>query len=443
MTQNNYQRTRLFWIGVLALFTAAMLFGLRAGLIGDMRDDVFAGVPNPGEAIGGAFGAAFLGFGFTLFLASPFLDNLGIDNVLRGAGGAFVLGALLAIAGAFTGDAVLTQKLFWLGMLLQGIGWGAQEAAINPMTTALYPEDKTHRLNVLHAWWPAGIIIGGLIGFSVTLFDIPWRLAMASALIPAVVMIGLSLNVKFPPTERASDGVSFTDMMMEIFRRPSFIIWFAAMFLTASVELAPGQWVNAALSAKLGFNAVLLLVYVSSLMFVMRHFAGHLASRFSNAGLLWLSSLFAMIGLYMMAQANGALTVLAAATIWGIGVCFMWPTMMATVSERYPRGGSWFIGLIGSAGALAIYFILPALGRMYDNAMIKYAGGGEALTALRGDGSGEAQAQLLAIEAKAAPEAFIFVAKFPVILLILFGIIWLLDCRKKIATPQNKTQAAE
>jgi MFS family permease len=190
------------------------------------------------------------------------------------------------------------------------------------------------------------------------------------------------------------------------------------MFLTASVELAPGQWVNAALSAKVGFNAVLVLVYVSMLMFVMRHFAGPLAHRLSNPGLLWMSSLLAMVGLYLMAQASSAVTVLLAATLWGTGVCFMWPTMMASVAERYPRGGSWFIGLIGSAGAMAIYFVLPLLGRMYDQSMAKYAGGAEALDALRQSGAAE---ELTTLEIKAAPEAFEFVAMFPIILLVLFG----------------------
>ena len=428
METTDYNRARLFWIGVLALFTAAMLFGLRTGLIGNMRDEIYAGVPNPGELIGGAFGAAFLGNAFTLFTASPLLDKIGIGNVLRGAAICFVLGIVFAVGAPFVGDVALSRNVFWLGMLLQGIGWGAQEAAINPMTTALYPEDKTHRLNVLHAWWPAGIVVGGLIGFGVGQFDIPWKLAMATALIPAVGVIILAMGIKFPPTEREADGVSFRDMMLEIFRSPSFLLWFGAMFLTASVELAPGQWVNVALSAKVGFNAVIVLVYVSALMFVMRHFAGRLAHRLSNPGLLWVSSLLAMVGLYMMAQADSAVTVLAAATLWGTGVCFMWPTMMASVAERYARGGSWFIGLIGSAGILAIYFVLPLLGRMYDSSMAEYAGGAEALETLRQSGATEA---ITALEVKAAPEAFEFVAMFPIVLLVLFGAIWLHDRRKK------------
>lgn len=435
-----YARSRLFWIGVLTLFTAAMLFALRAGLTGDMRADIFAGVDNPGEAIGGAIGAAFLGFGFTLFLVSPLLDALGIGNVLRGAGVCFLAGIGLVLASSVAADPSAVERIFWLGMLVQGIGWGAMEAAVNPLTTALYPSEKTHRLNVLHAWWPAGIIVGGLIGFAVSSFDIPWRVAMATALVPAAGVLVLSLGLSFPPTERAAEGVSFRDMMLEIVRAPSFLLWLGAMLLTASIELGPGAWVDAALSAKVGFNAVLLLVYVAGLMFVMRHFAGPLAHRLSNPGLLWVSSLLAMVGLFMMARAQTPALVIAAATVWGTGVCFLWPTMMASVSERYPRGGSWFIGLIGSAGAVAIYFLLPVLGRIYDSAMAERAGGTEQLASLRSAATPEAAEQLTAIEAQAAPQAFEFVAQLPLVLLVLFGAIWLYDRRRRVA---KQVEAAE
>ena len=59
------------------------------------------------------------------------------------------------------------------------------------------------------------------------------------------------------------------------------------MFLTASAELAPGSWVDIALTQTVGMPGILVLVYVSAIMFVMRHFAGPLEHRFSDMGLLW------------------------------------------------------------------------------------------------------------------------------------------------------------
>ncbi|MDY7098086.1 MAG: MFS transporter [Pseudomonadota bacterium] len=443
MQTTEYPRRKLFWIGVLTLFTAAMLFALRVGLTGDMAGDIYAGVPNPGEAIGGALGAAFLGFAFTLFLASPLLDAVGIGNVLRGAGLCLFGGTVLAIGGSTIAEGETVQTLFWLGFLVQGIGWGAMEAAVNPMTTALYPEDKTHRLNVLHAWWPAGIIAGGMIGFAVSTMEVPWRLAMASAILPALGVLALSIGVRFPPTERAADGVSFAEMLLEIVRAPSFLIWLGAMLLTVSLELGPAAWIETALSAKVGFNAVLLLVYVAGLMFVMRHFAGPLSRKFSNPGLLWVCSLAAMIGLFLMARVQSPVLVILATTIWGLGVSLLWPTMMASVSERYPRGGSWFIGLIGSAGALTIYFLLPMLGRMYDEAMAATAGGTAPLAALREANTPEAAAQLQAIEAQAAPQAFEFVAMLPIPLLVIFAAIWLFERRRAGTAPAARSTTLE
>ena len=122
--------------------------------------------------------------------------------------------------------------------------------------------------------------------------------------------------------------------MFRELRNPLFLILFASMFLTAASELAPGQWVDFALSRTVGMPGILLLVYVSALMFVMRHFAGPLVHRLSPIGLLWWSCLMAAIGLWMLSMANSPITALVAATVWGIGVCYMWPTMLGSASER-------------------------------------------------------------------------------------------------------------
>ena len=232
------------------------------------------------------------------------------------------------------------------------------------------------------------------------------------------------IGVKFPKTESAELDVSFGDMISEIFKRPSFFIWFGAMFLTAASELAPGQWVDLALTHTVGMPGILLLVYVSGIMFVARHFAGPIAHKISPVGLLWVSSLLTCLGLYMLSVANSPATGLIAATIWGAGVCFIWPTMLASAAERYPRGGAWTIGLIGSAGALSTYFVLPILGAAYDSAKLEAAGGAEAFAAMA-DGSPEQVASLI----YAAEQSFQTVALLPIALLFIFGGIWYNDRR--------------
>src|SRR5262249_54841406 len=194
--------------------------------------------------------------------------------------------------------------------------------------------------------------------------------------------------------------------------RPLFLVWFAMMFLTAALELGPGQWVDATLTRTVGFEGILLLVYISGLMFIFRHFAGPLAHRFSPVGLMWISSVLAGFGLLALGYANSPVTGLLSATVWGIGVCYMWPTMLGVTSERFPKGGAFLLGLMGTAGNLSIQFVLPWMGSIYDEFTKRAEAAGLAPEAAR---------------ASAAPVAFRYVAALALVLVVVFGLIWLRD----------------
>ena len=432
---SQFNRERLFLVGVLCLFTAAFSFVLRATVAADIQADVISPFDpvNSGQLIGSALGVAFLGFAISLFITSPILDIIGMGRMLIIAALFYIAGPLLVVSAQWLADGKGAYRLIWLGMLLNGLGWGFTESAINPMTASLYPDDKVHRMNVIHAWWPAGIIAGGLLGVIIGQLNMDWRLAMGLVMIPSLVIIPLALGQKFPKTESTNMGVSFGDMMTEIFRRPIFFVWMAAMVLTSATELAPGQWVDVALSNVVGMRGILLLVYVAGIMFVMRHFAGVIAHRISDVGLLWFSCVLAAIGLYLLSVASSPVTALLAATVWGTGVCFLWPTMISGVAHRFPRGGAWTIGLIGSAGAGTIYFVLPKLGAIYDRAKVEAAGGEAALEALT---SGP---ELNAVLTKAATVSFQTVALLPVILIFVFGALWLLERSKQTSATSQTT----
>ncbi len=412
---------RLFMIGVIALFTSAFSFSMRAALAADIKSSVFdiTNPANAGELIGGALGIAFLSSSITIFLISPLLDKIGMKNTLMIAGLSMIVGSLIIALGHFA-PPEWAYRTIWLGMLVNGIGWGCTEGTINPMTTAIYPDDKTHRLNVLHAWWPAGLIAGGLLGYFVGMTGVPWYVSVLTVIIPSLVYLALLRGQAFPKTGSAQMGVSTPEMLSQVFKSPTFIIWFAIMFLTASTELAPGQWVDIALTQVVGMRGILLLVFVSGIMFVMRHFAGPIAHRISSVGLMFVSSVLALAGLLLLSSASSPVTAIFAAFVWGMGVCFMWPTMMAIVADRYPRGGAWLIGLIASAGGLAIYFVLPELGGLYDKALADAAGGVANVSAL-------APADLAAAKAQAAAQSFKAIAYFPAILTVVFGLIILLE----------------
>jgi MFS family permease len=418
----------IYWICVLALFTAALANAVRAGAAGAMKTALLDPIDaqHSGEMIGSVLGNSFLGFALSLLVLSPLLDRIGAKRVVLLAAACFVIGPVLVLLAPSAGAGSVYMMLN-IAMVIWGFGWGATESSINPVVATLYSDDKTGKLNSLHAYWPFGFVVGGLL--SVLFFkqlNLGWEALVGLTIIPGLVLGFWAMRHQFPQTESTVQGVTFAEMIAEPFKRPSFWIFFGIMFLTASAELAPGAWVDVALTHTVGFSGILVMVYVSAIMFVMRHFAGALEHKFTDMGLLLMCTLPAALGLYLLSIANSPLTALIAATAWAFGVCFMWPTMLAAASRRFPRSGPWGIGLVGFAGALAIYFVLPQLGKIYDQAKIESAGGEEALKTLA-EGSDGLNAALV----HAAAVSFQTVAIIPVALFFIFGAVWLFERQKK------------
>ncbi len=412
----SYQKTRLFVVSSLALTMAGIGASLRANTAADLQRVFFDPIDkaHSAEMIANVLGLPFLGFAITIAIGSPLLDYIGMGLLLPLSGVCFAVGALTMIFAGSLSTGAGVYNVIWIGALVTGIGWGLVETVVNPLIASLYPEEKTGKLNTLHAWWPGGLVIGGLLGVAMSAAGLGWQIKLAIVTLPAVAVVALCIGVRFPPTERAAAGVSMGEMFREL-RKPLFIVLFLSMFLTAASELAPGQWVDFALSRTVHMPGILLLVYVSALMFVMRHFA---------TGLLWCSCLMASLGLVSLSVANSPFMGILAATVWGTGVCYMWPTMLATASERFPRGGALLMGLMGTAGTLSIRFVLPMMGAIYDNKKIEVAGGEAAFNALL---PGPELERVLGI---AAQTSFRAVAVLPAVLLIVFGGIWLYDRSK-------------
>ena len=242
-------------------------------------------------------GVPFLGFALTIAIGSPLLDYIGMGLLLPLSGVCFTVGTLIMLfARAASRPAAASTPCSGPARSCMGIGWGLVETVINPLIAALYPEDKTTKLNLLHAWWPGGLVIGGLLGVAMSAVGLGWQAKLALALIPAVAVIVLSIGVRFRRPSAPRPASSMGEMFRELLN-PLFIVLFLSMFLTAASELAPGQWVDFALSRTVHMPGILLLVYVSGLMFVMRHFAGPLVHKLSPIGLLWVSCLLAALGL--------------------------------------------------------------------------------------------------------------------------------------------------
>jgi MFS family permease len=145
-----------------------------------------------------------------------------------------------------------------------------------------------------------------------------------------------------------------------------FLLWFVLMWMTAATELGPDQWMPSVMGQVAGIQGILFLVYTAGMMFVLRFFGGALAHRFSPMGLLTLCSILSALGLYALSNATTPALAFGAATIFGVGKTYFWPTMLGVTSERFPRGGPLLMAIVGGAGMLSVSLILPLMGKWYD-----------------------------------------------------------------------------
>jgi MFS family permease len=354
ITLTDGQRWRLFLASCLALVVTAMIFVIR-GAITDEVKGVY-GINN--EQYGWVSTMAFFGFASSILVASPMLDALGMRNLLY-------LALALHIGGIIAFIVAPNYTILYTSMLFAGFGNGLVEAVINPLTATVYAEQKTHKLNVLHAWWPGGLIIGGLLAVAMGEMGLSWQTQMAVVLIPTIVYGFLIFGQKFPQTERAAAGVS-TNEMLKTALKPAFLVLLLCMMITASIELAPNQWVESILKSTANTSGTMILVYGSALMFTLRFFAGPIAHRISPIGMMWASVTITGIGLYLMSNVTTATMAYVTATIFYVGVCFMWPTMLGITSERFPQGGAFAMGLMGFAGQFMLGVVIFKMGGVYD-----------------------------------------------------------------------------
>ena len=348
------QRKRLFVASCMALMTTAMVFSVRTATL----DDLGAQFHVNKQLVGIFAGKAFLGFAAAILIGGPLCDALGMRALLCAAWFLHISGVLVIIFAPSYG-------VLELATFVVGLGNGLVEGVINPLVATAYPQVKTQKLNILHAWWPGGLIIGGLAPYALTRLGLGWQAKMATILVPAIIYGLMIVGQKFPATERVASGVSASEMFREAIR-PMFLLLASCMVLTAVTELAPNQWMESVLRNIAHTPGILVLVYISGLMFIMRNFAGTVARKISPIGLMLGCSALSGIGLFALSYAYNAFTAFAAATVFAAGVCYFWPTMLGITSERFPKGGALLLSVMGAIGNIAVDRALPLMGRIYD-----------------------------------------------------------------------------
>lgn len=428
---------RLLWAGFMAILAAGVGFAIRGGILDNWgREFGFTG-----SELGTIGGAGFTGFCFGIIIGGVIADKIGYGKLVIAAFVFHVLSAVVtfaAMAPSGEGAALEASRaaaynfLFW-GTFIFAIANGTLEAVANPLVATLFPTKRTHYLNILHASWPAGMIIGGALGWVLDdAMELHWKYQLALFLVPTAIYGLMFLGQRMPKSEASEKGLSLGEMFKDVgllgglvvcfllalffgdvlkplftqqpemskyvgyalggvlliavgvitkFSFGSFLLFvlFVTHALVGAVELGTDGWIqNITGNILSSSEAKVLFVFTSAVMFALRFCADFIEKKLglSPIGILLTCSLLACVGLNLTSQVNSFGMALLALTVYGVGKTFFWPTMLAVASDRFPRSGAVAISIMGGVGMLSAGLMgSPGLGYAKD----RFAG--EALVA--------------------------------------------------------------
>ncbi|MEL7187020.1 MAG: MFS transporter, partial [Pseudomonadota bacterium] len=377
---------RWLFIGCFVALTASSFgFVVRAQLIGEWGLEFNLTEVQKGEI----FGVGLWPFAISIILFSLVIDKIGYGKAMVFAFICHALSVVLTISA--TGYWSLYVATF-----IAALGNGTVEAVINPVVATMYPKEKTKWLIILHAGWPAGLVLGGIL--AIGMGSVGWEWKAALILIPTLTYGAMLFRRSFPINERVASGVSYHAMLKETgalgalivvylivaeigrvfgvnpwlstaiavaiaaafglyvrsLGRPIFVILLLLMIPLATTELGTDAWITPLMvteMAALNLHPGWVLIYTSAIMLVLRLFAGPIMHRMSPLGLLMASSAVAAVGLVALSSTAGMM-IFVAATIYGLGKTFFWPTMLGVVAEQYPKGGALTLNATGGVGML-------------------------------------------------------------------------------------------
>ena len=390
---------RLLWAGFMAILAAGVGFGIRGGILANWG----AEFGFTGAQLGDIASAGFTGFCFGIIIGGVVVDKIGYGKLVFAAFLFHILSAFITF-GASEGQAqhVAFNYLKW-GTFVFALANGTLEAVANPLVATLFPKNRTHYLNILHASWPAGMVLGGLVGWVLggEGMNISWKLQLGLFLVPTVIYGIFFMGQTFPKSEASEKGLSIGQMMKDVgllasavacyllvlffqnalgltptvsyviggalliavgfltkFSIGSFLLFvlFATHVLVGAVELGTDGWIqNITGNILTPEQGKILFVFTSMFMFVLR-FCAHFIEKnlkISPIGLLVICSILAVIGLNLVSGITSFVGALLALSVYALGKTFFWPTMLAVVGDRFPRTGAIAMSIMGGCGMMS------------------------------------------------------------------------------------------
>lgn len=409
-------RDRLLWAGFTAILAAGVGFAVRGGIF-----DNWAGEYGfTWLELGAIGGAGFSGFCFGIIVGGVIADRLGYGKLVIIAFLTHVLSAMVTFAPQAEMDKGTVYNLLYWGMFLFAYGNGTLEAVANPLVATLFPEKRNHYLNLLHASWPAGMVLGAVCGWVLDdRFEVYWKWQLAIFLIPTIVYGLMFLKQNFPKSEAAEHGLSLGEMFKDVgilgavvvcflltlffpsllpkdaalstgisyvlagllligvafitrFSIGSWLLFFlfVAHGLVGAVELGTDGWIqNITGNLLTSEQGKALFIWTSLIMFSLRFCADFIERKtgLTPVGFLLVCSILACVGLNLAVGMATFMGAVFALTIYAVGKAFFWPSMLAVASDRFPRTGAIAISLMGGIGMLSAGLLgSPGLGYAKD-----------------------------------------------------------------------------
>jgi len=395
---NTPNAKRLLWAGFMAILAAGVGFAIRGGILDNWGREF--GFSSGQLGLIGAQGLT--GFCFGIIIGGVIADKIGYGKLVIVAFLLHILSAFVTF-GASAGQPqdVAYNYLFW-GTFIFALANGTLEAVANPLVANLFPQNRTHYLNILHASWPAGLVLGSILGWILDdKMGVSWKVQLSLFLIPTVLYGLMFLGQRLPKSEASAKGISLGDMFKDvgilgglvvcyllsifcvkmlnlsagvsygitgallvlvgIITKGSFgsvllFVLFIAQALVGAVELGTDSWIqNITGNLFSSQEGKYLFIWTSAIMFGLR-FCAHFIEKtlkLSPVGLLLVCAIIACVGLNMASGIQTFTGALVALAIYAAGKTFFWPTMLAIVGDRYPRSGAVAISIMGGIGMLS------------------------------------------------------------------------------------------
>ncbi|MEO6098454.1 MAG: MFS transporter, partial [Fibrobacteria bacterium] len=207
------------------------------------------------------------------------------------------------------------------------------------------------------------IVLGALISFFMTKAGLPWQAQIWVLMVPTIAYAIAFWGQEFPKSKFVEQSTLAGNIKAMV--SPLFLFMCFCMFLTASSEFGPNQWVSLIL-AKSGAQPMWILALTFGVMTIARFFGGNMVGKFDQSGVLLGSAVLATIGLFLTSKATGGMAYVSA-IVFGLGIAYFWPNMIGFIADKIPKSGALGMSVVGACGMFAMSVLQPVIGHWIDS----------------------------------------------------------------------------